>query len=371
MTSGEDFFGEMEEQSNVKVEIVKKYFSAWANVILPSVEARGGKLGYIDLFSGPGIYKDGTKSTPILILEEAINNPKLRERLVTVFNDSNADFIQSLKNSIYNIQDINLLKNKPILLTDTVGDQFVNIFQEIKFIPSLFFIDPWGYKGLSLSLLGAVLKDWGCDCILFFNYNRINAGLNNPLFIENMKALFGEERDEKLRGQLKKLSPKERELSIIEEFGIAINDMGFRYTLPFCFKDDSGSKTSHYIIFISKNEKGYGIMKNIMAKYSSQSNQGVPTFEYCPATSRQPFLFSFNRPLDQLSQMLLDEFRGQSLTMFEIFRRHNVGKPFIDKNYKDVLYQMEMGGLIRAEPSISARRKNTFGNNVLVIFPEK
>ena len=196
-------------------------------------------------------------------------------------------------------------------------------------------------------------------------------GLNNPHFIENMKALFGGKRAEKLRKQLKKLSPKERELSIIEEFGIAINEMGFRYTLPFCFKDESGKKTSHYIIFISKNDKGYGIMKNTMAKYSSQSNQGVPTFEYCPATSRQPFLFSCNRPMDELSQMLLDEFEGQSLTRDDIFKRHNIGKPFIEKNYREVLIKMEEEGLIKADPPISARKKGQFGPNVLVTFQGK
>jgi three-Cys-motif partner protein len=370
MTSGEDFFGGMEEQSKVKIEIVNKYFSAWSNVILPSVEARDGKLGYIDLFSGPGVYGDGTKSTPILILEQAINNPRLSRRLVTIFNDSNPEFIQSLEININKIKGINLLKNKPILLTDIVGDQFVDVFREIKFIPSLFFIDPWGYKGLSLSLLGSVLKDWGCECILFFNYNRINAGLNNPYFIENMKALFGEGRAEELGKKLKKLSPKERELTIIEEFGTGIKEMGFNYVLPFSFKDESGKKTSHYLLFISKNEKGYGIMKNIMAKYSSELNQGVPSFQYCNATKIQPFLFSFNRPLDDLSQMLLDEFEGQILTMNEIFRRHNIGKPFIEKNYKTILRQMERKGLIKANPPWNERPKNTFAAHVKVIFPE-
>ena len=75
MTADDEFFDEMTEQSRVKVEIVKNYFLAWANVILHSVREVGGKLGYMDLFSGPGLYEDGTKSTPILILEEAINNP--------------------------------------------------------------------------------------------------------------------------------------------------------------------------------------------------------------------------------------------------------------------------------------------------------
>jgi len=370
MTDGDEFFEEMTEQSRIKVEIVNKYFSAWANVILPSVEDRDGKLGYIDLFSGPGIYGDKNKSTPILIIEKAINNPKLRERLVTVFNDNNTKFIKKLRDSIGNIQGIDQLKNSPIFLNDTVGDKLVKIFEGIHFIPSLFFIDPWGYKRISLDLLNSILKDWGCDCILFFNYIRINAGLNNPKFNANIDRLFGKVRAGILRKKVNNLKPRDRELTIIENLCNAIINQGFEYVLPFCFKDESGKKTSHYLIFISKHEKGYDIMKRIMAKCSSESIQGVPSFEYCIATKKQQFLFSFNRPLDDLSQMLLDEFGGKTLKMVDIFRRHNKGKPFIDKNYKDVLYKMEKNGLIKAKPPCNERKKNTFGNNVFVTFPE-
>jgi three-Cys-motif partner protein len=382
MTIGEDFFDEMKEQSHVKIEIVQKYFSAWANVLLPSVELRDGKLGYIDLFAGPGVYEDGTKSTPILVIEEAINNPRLSERLkkrlVTLFNDKNPDFINKLKIAINNIVGIEQLVNKPMVMNDSVGDQLVKKFEEINFIPSLFFIDPWGYKGLSLSLFKSILKDWGCDCIFFFNYKRINMGFNNPFFKENLNALFGEERANNLRDILTKLNPKEREMTIIEELGLAINELGFAinelgfaYILPFCFKEGSGKKSSHYLIFISKHEKGYDIMKRIMSKYSSESHQGVPSFEYCPATMKQAFLFSFKTPLDELSKMLLDEFKGQSLKMTEIYRQHHIGKPFIEKNYKEVLIKMEKDGLIKANPPISARNKGQFGPNVVVTFQGK
>ena len=55
-------------------------------------------------------------------------------------------------------------------------------------------MDPWGYKGLSLRLINSVLRNWGSDCIIFFNYNRINMGLNNEFVREHMDALFGAER---------------------------------------------------------------------------------------------------------------------------------------------------------------------------------
>ena len=44
-----------------------------------------------------------------------------------------------------------------------------------------------------------MLKDWGCDCVFFFNYNRISMGLGNEVVEEHMDALFGKERAEKLR----------------------------------------------------------------------------------------------------------------------------------------------------------------------------
>jgi three-Cys-motif partner protein len=83
-----------------------------------------------------------------------------------------------------------------------VLSEMVKQFASVKLVPTLFFLDPWGYKGLSLQIVNAVLKDWGCDCIFFFNYNRINMGLTNPAVQEHMNALFGEKRADQLRTEL-------------------------------------------------------------------------------------------------------------------------------------------------------------------------
>ena len=110
-------------------------------------------------------------------------------------------------------------------------------------------------------------------------------------------------------------------------------------------------------------------MKEIMAKESSSSEQGVPIFEYNPATKYQPLLFELSQPLDELKNMLLNEFAGQTITMIDIYNQHHVGKRYIKKNYKDALIKLETQGEIIAEPS--KRRKNTFGDNVKVTFPSK
>lgn len=71
------FFEESKEQSFVKSAIVSKYFWAWAKVIMSQVKRGGKKIAYVDLFAGPGRHKDGTKSTPLLVLEQAIADPDM------------------------------------------------------------------------------------------------------------------------------------------------------------------------------------------------------------------------------------------------------------------------------------------------------
>ena len=367
----QNFFDESKQQSQVKSAIVAKYFKAWAYVMIGAQDrnprAADKKIAYIDLFAGPGRYSDGMLSTPLLILQTAIKDDKLRQRLVTFFNDKDEENTQSLSEAIEQLPDVDTLKHYPLVENLEVGKHIVKMFEDIELVPTLLFVDPWGYKGLSLRLINSVLKNWGCDSIFFFNYNRINMGLHNPKVQEHMEALFGKERADKLRAELIELSVKERELTIVEELCQALKELGLDYVLPFRFKDDRGTRSTHHLIFVSKGFKGYEIMKNIMAKESSETEQGVATFEYNPAVQRkQALLFELSRPLDDLGDMLLEEFSGQKLTMRQIYEQHNVNRPYTDKNYKEVLKRLEAQQKIETAP----HRKGTFGDNVLVTFPQ-
>lgn len=367
------FFEEAQEQSQIKTEIVAKYFWAWAKVMTsrPTVE----KIAYVDIFAGPGIYKDGTESTPVQILKRAVADDKMRRMLVTVFNDSAAENVKSLERTIRSIPDITLLKHAPDIHNVTVGSEIVKVFQGMRLVPTLLFVDPFGYKGLTLDLIGSVLKDWGCECIFFFNYLRINMAIDNPVFVDHMNAIFGKERAAALRKRLEPMGPETRELTIVEELFEALKEKGGKYGLPFRFKKGAGVRTSHHLIFVTKNILGYEIMKDIMARKSSDSQKGAASFEFNPATSDQPLLFQFNRPVEDLGDMLLDEFAGRTKTMREVYYEHNVGRPFVRPNYKDVLARLEADGKIKTDPPASQRKKIkgkiTFADDVKITFSSK
>ena len=370
--STKTFFDDQKEQSLVKSTIVSKYFWAWAKV-MTHVQDRYNKsdkrIAYIDLFAGPGRYEDKAKSTPLLVLEKAINDPQMAERLVTFFNDRNLKNVQSLRKTIYELSGIKKLKYQPVIENFEIGYAIAEQFKKMKLVPTLLFVDPWGYKGLSLNLIDSVLKNWGCDCIFFFNYNRINMGLNNEIVKEHMNALFGEQRANELRAKLTPLSPHERELTIVEELSQAFRTMGYKFVLPFRFRNDEGTRTSHHLIFVSKEFLGYDIMKGIMATASSSTTQGVASFEYNPADKRMSLLFELARPIDDLAELLLRDFAGKILSVEQIYKQNSVGRPYILKNYKQILKRLESEGKILANPQASERKKDSLADTVIITFP--
>lgn len=375
MTSEHSFFEEPEEHSIIKRDIVSKYFNAWSNVIISAVKKYNKKIAYIDLFSGQGQYKDGTDSTPTVVLKNAIQNSYMRENLKTFFFEHNATNFEALKSVINNLDGINLLKHSPEIHNLKVGKDILHLIDKTGSIPKLTFIDPYGYKGLSLSLINAVIKDWGSDCIFFFNYNRINPALSNPQSDGNMNELFGKNKAENLRAKINALSPNKREELVLNEICEALRDAKGKYPCYFRFPNKQGTRTSHYLVYVTKDPKGYEIMKGIMAKASSASTQGVPSFSYTSSEKELQMELGLDRPLDELQYMLLNDFAGKTFTMKEIFLKHSIGKNYTMSNYKEALKNLESANQITTAPPANIRRSPkgeiTFADHVKVTFPKR
>lgn len=365
------FFEERSDQSEVKARIVQKYFDAWANIVIGSARRYGeGKIAYIDLYAGPGRYKDGAASTPLLVLQKAIENERIRASVVAYFNDQDTNSSNTLQSEIDALPGIKTLKHAPIVNCNEVGADAEEYFAKTAIVPSFTFFDPFGYKGLSLRLVNGVIKDWGCDCVFFFNYNRINAGISNPMVKDHMNALFGEVRANELRAKVSGSPPGVRQEMVLEELSNALTEMGGEFVLPFRFKNDKGRLT-HHLVFVSKNFKGYEVMKEIMARESSTEDQGVASFAYSLADETMPLLFELQRPIDDLQEMLMSEFSGQSLAMHNIYRRHSVGRPYLKKHYKSVIMNLESAGRVTvSDPESKRRPKNTLADRLIIKFRE-
>ena len=188
-----------------------------------------------------------------------------------------------------------------------------------------------------------------------------------------MDDLFGRERADAIRKRLEGLNPDKRETLIMNELSNGLGDTGAKYVLRFGFKNVQGTRTKHYLIFASKNFRGYEIMRDIMAKESSELDQGVASFSHVPASGKDQLSLRFAGPIDELGEMLLAEFAGQKLTMRAIYERHSVGRPYVAANYKRALLHLESIGKIEVDPPAEKRPKRksevTMADDVVVTFP--
>ena len=69
--------------------------------------------------------------------------------------------------------------------------------------------------------------------------------------------------------------------------------------------------------------------------------------------------------------MLLNEFAGKNITMKQIFDNHHVNRPYVEKNYKDALKNLESEAKISVNPPATKRKKNTMADKVEIFFPPK
>jgi len=117
---------------------------------------------------------------------------------MTMFNDQDKENVGKLQAAVDALPGIGTLKYKPQISNEIVGAQIAAMFAAVKMVPT--------FSSLILGLQGLIVgadklgtANWGCDCVFFFNYNRINMGLANPAVRAHMDVLFGRERADKLR----------------------------------------------------------------------------------------------------------------------------------------------------------------------------
>lgn len=209
-------------------------------------------------------------------------------------------------------------------------------------MPVLSFVDPFGYKGLTLNLIDRLIENSGSDCIFFFNYNRINMALSsNTKFDEYLNGLFGVQRTQKLKEQLSTLQPSQREPVVLDALVEALRERKGNYVLPFKFYSTEMLRTSHFIIFVTKHPLACKIMKQIMYTNSAKDCDGVATFSFEDSRNfgdAYQQISLFDRPLDALQAEMVKKYAGKQINVGALcnivdcdFSNHYVGKNVIPR----------------------------------------
>lgn len=271
------FFNEQSEKSAIKVAIVSTFFSVYLRIILSGISKSKNNLYYIDLFAGPGKYKNGTDSTPMKILDiiESSNQNDLKRKIQCVFNEADDKYYTQLQNNVTSHNVYNRLIHKPIIMNKDAADVDLQPYLNGQ-SPVFSFIDPFGYKSTSATQIWSLVKNVGSDCVFFFNANRIILDYNKDGKENDFKKIFGTYYSKAKEAVNSNASHNDKMKSILGAFSHNLYDIVRNqnydynlYLLPFGFSFDDRERRSHYLLFITKNHKAVMEMKGVMSKLSN------------------------------------------------------------------------------------------------------
>ncbi len=334
---------------------------------------RHEKVGYADLFAGPGVYADADglthKSTPVLVTEAAIADPLFRSRVHLWFNEGDRQNHTTLDGTIRSVADVKTLRYEPSVTDKVVDSRWPKTMAHLR-VPTLAFLDPCGYKGLSLKLVQSIIQGFGNDCIFFFNYSRINMKLDLDVMNGSIDEFFEARRAAALRTAIEDKTPPERENLILQAVQSAAHEAGGK-SCHFRFLSNR-NRTSHHLFFVSKNQSAVSAMKRILNAASSEIIEGVGSGEHDPlADQRSASLFG---GLYQVEEHLLSSFGGRHLKFQELLQEESQMR-FTESNYRDAILNLESQGRVHVDPPAAARRfqaggqKRTLPVSVHITFP--
>lgn len=357
MEENDDFYDSQTPSSRIKAQIVAKYFPQYARILLryPQEEIR-----FADLFSGPGLYRDGNPSTPLLVARKVADDSLLVNVVHFWFNDKT--YIHELEANMLERFSPNPFKFVPKYTSLVVGEDpkvrnFIvkDIPKEKNPHPTLLFFDPWGYKGIDTADLGKFMHGWGNEIFLFVNIKRINAAVENKIFDDLMKSLFPKFIN-KLRKDRRYGATVYERLNLImanleAEFKHAIGDNIF--ATPFKFQESDSKATSHYLLHITKHPKGFELIKSVYHQFdnigAALDRDGSYTFDEKRMGTSPNSMLAFDDPnIAALSEMLLKQYKGQRLTALSLFNEHHPKTKFAGIVYRDALRKLEEKGEIVA-----------------------
>lgn len=272
--------------SRAKVDLLGAYLKRYLPIIQQSGHAK--RLQLLDLFCSEGIYQNGGKGSPFIILEaikeqngKPVRNGKRRSPYRVVFNDYDAAKITKLQSHV-SASKLDQLPNVEVLYRQKdykdIVDKLPSYMRGHEDEEFFIFIDPYGYKEIEAAEIKRLLSTGNSEVLLF-----------QPT--QSMYRFVGGQRPDNLERFIEEVLPDETATyETVFDFIDAIKS-GFQlYMGPNAFVDtftirrDAG--TTYTLFFFSQHIRGFE--KMLEAKWELDKEEGRG--------------WSYERTLDMFSQ---------------------------------------------------------------------
>lgn len=355
----------MQPHTAAKHVLLRRYLAAW----FPIVGRYEAKINYIDGFAGPGQYDNGEDGSPMIALEAARSHYErgtLAHNVIVNFvfveaeSQLAADLEQRVRQSKYPQQFRIKVKN------GAFADEIGGILDELEekgrsLVPTFAFVDPFGFSGIPLTLMGRILRYRKCEVFINVMIDFINRFLEHPndKIAAHFPEMFGS--NDVL------LIPRQSGDRVGALLGLYRRQLRqyARYVGRFDMHGRRDQKR-YSLFFASNSPRGFEKMKEAM--WSVDRSQGSKFSDAHPAGLGGFDLFGYQ----PLWQELLAKFAGQRVLMADVDRFVIEGTDYLLKHARELLREHEEGKCDVQVDAVAGyrRRKGTFkADKVFVRFP--
>lgn len=264
------------EQTQIKLDILKKYLKPWADIIGDHFP----EAYYIDCFAGRGKYhKDGRKDcvpgSPLIALNIATDVQRRKKQKKGINFKLKLIAIESNKNNYETLNEfINASNPNAEVEVEIIHGYFEDLVNDVVtktgYAPAFFFIDPRGIK-LPKEALDIVINRHGSTEILL-NYMAMGirrvAGLtkttSHPDERIRVRAIRSLSNLDDLFGDTSWIDKESREL--LKHFADSVLKNKYKFVLNFDVPYPDRSGTFYNLLFATNHPIAQKIMKDIFTK---------------------------------------------------------------------------------------------------------
>ncbi len=369
-----DFYDVQADHSRVKSELVARYLPAWANKVGRYEE----DLYYLDLFSGRGIYRDSNRSTPLLILDQIEKYPWLAEKLHIHFYEGNPEYRSVLKEVVQQHPVFSKLVREPKFEDIMIDANFAAKIAGQIYPCTYSFIDPFGFKDISIELIDVISRQWGSDSIFNLSISGLVRNIRNTANQATVERFFGRDSYSMIMRTLNE-TENVGVLSqvIFGEIENALKSKRDYRVLKICTQFDTTAGENYYLVFLSKHELGFKIMRDMMIKRSAKDGDNLPRYiiETAPSTEKEQYELSLpeqGKLLIDLSKKLHRDFVDQKLTMENLFVEClKLSYPYQDAHIRKAISVLRKQGLVEILDTSGRISSSNIRNADTVVFQYK
>lgn len=355
----------IEPHTRAKHEILQNYLKAW----FPILSKWSGRIIYLDGFAGPGVYSGGEDGSPVIALQTALEH-KLREH----FGEIIFFFIEKDPNRAKMLKQV--LKNRFANLSRDIkyqvqGAEFAPTLEQVldelekqgaRLAPTFAFLDPFGFSGFPMKLIGRLMSYDKCEVLITFMagfVRRFLDDLREPV----LNDLFATKEWKKARN----LGDDNRLKFLLNLYEEQLRNVGGAEYVRNFGMIGSFNQVVYYLFYGTKHLKGLEVMKEAMWKVDRRG-----TYTFSDFTDiNQAYLIDYEiEPLwvPTVAEMVYNRFRGNTALESKVHEFVVADTPYIYR--KSILKSLEMSCPPKITKVTKRKRMFCYPEGCLITFCE-